>query len=201
MKKLQSLIMLAAGAAILFSSCNQSTGVSLTKRHYRKGYNVEIAGQRIKTKSQEPKISENERSELPEYASIQKTGEEYLKPNSVINEIDLTQNNSSTDLDKNNTNPVKKRKSIRLPHTPALASTFIKHIPELKKVFHKNQITTLNDDGDGHYHGGLIWTIIGILLAVWLISLLTGGWGLGGLIYIFLVVALVLILLRLLSVL
>jgi hypothetical protein len=48
--------------------------------------------------------------------------------------------------------------------------------------------------------GYLLWTIIAVLIIIWLISLLTGGWGLGGFIYVFLVVALVLLLFRILGI-
>ncbi len=57
------------------------------------------------------------------------------------------------------------------------------------------------DDGDYRMHSGLLWTIVLVFLILWLLSLLTGGWGLGGLLYLFLVVALVVILLRLLGIL
>lgn len=73
--------------------------------------------------------------------------------------------------------------------------TFAKIPAKLNTTFSKHKDTaTLNEEG----RGGLIWTIIVIVLILWLLGFLVGD--LGGLIHLLLVVALVLIILHLLGV-
>jgi hypothetical protein len=76
-------------------------------------------------------------------------------------------------------------------HPLKLVPAFEKRNVVVQKVASKKQ---------AEMHGGLLWTLVLILLVIWLLAMLTGGWGLGGLIYIFLVVALVILLLRLLGI-
>lgn len=68
---------------------------------------------------------------------------------------------------------------------------------EEKQVFTQKKSKLIAADRG---NGSFLWTIILVLLVIWLLAFLTGGWGLGGLIYLFLVVALVMLLLRLLGI-
>ncbi|NNM94984.1 MAG: lmo0937 family membrane protein [Bacteroidia bacterium] len=64
-------------------------------------------------------------------------------------------------------------------------------------------LNSITDDGDNHSRGdglSLFWLIILIILIVWAIGLLAGGFGLGGLINILLVIALILLILWLLRI-
>jgi len=198
MKNIFTLLTLFAVTSIFFSSCNQTTGISLTKRHYRNGYNLEVAGKRIKPATQkiipaEITIPENEMTEQPEYASVQTSGENYIKhkPLSLYGGTEKKQNISS--------------EKIKNKHSLKTASNLISIIKKITKMPSSLKNNTSENNGrvhameSEHGGGGLIWTIIVILLVLWLLSLLTGGWGLGGLLYLFLVVALILILLRLLG--
>ncbi|MES2139989.1 MAG: DUF5670 family protein [Bacteroidota bacterium] len=204
MKKLFTLIIFFVATSIFFTSCNQTVGISLTKRHYRSGYNLEVSGKPSKVKTAELETMENTSPEELEYASIQSSGENYIKPKPMSfidnssentikadNEANVVNNNGTGHLNKTTSKPLSKIISSvkRIAKTPFL----------LKHVISENEISFGKDD-DTRDKGGLIWTIIAVLLVLWLLSLLTGGWGLGGLLYLFLVVALVLILLRLLGV-
>ncbi len=203
MKKLFTLILFFVTTSIFFTSCNQTVGISLTKRHYRSGYNLEVSGKPSKVKTAEVETIENTAPEEQEYASTQSSGENYIKPKpmsftdnssentvKVDNEANVANNKGTTRLDKT---PSSKPSSKIVSSVKSIAKSPF----SFKKVF--SQIKTSVVDSD-HGGGSLIWTIIVVLLVLWLLSLLTGGWGLGGLLYLFLVVALVLILLRLLGV-
>ncbi len=191
-----------AAASILFSSCNQTTGISLTKRHYRNGYNLEVSGKPSKTtkkaaQSEEVAITETKTAEQPEYASVEtSSGESYIKHEPVsFNKQNSKKSETEAVAETKQITAKTAKKSSRFM---AAAKSAVKTPFALKRIMAENKAIAMADDARSG--GGLIWTIVGVLLIVWLISLLTGGWGLGGFIYIFLVVALVLILLRLIGV-
>ncbi len=196
-KKLTPVILLV-GSIVLFS-CGKQSGISLTKRHYRNGYNIEISGNENETKTYSRNM---EKKEKPEYAGL-KNGEQQqfeVKHSSTMYEkVDLSENSSAKGriikkVDEN------KRVYASIKGGQKIPTVSTMHRPSLRAthLLLDNKVTTSSDEG--HYYGGLIWTIIAVLLVLWLLSLLTGGWGLGGFLYIFLVVALVLIALRLLSI-
>jgi hypothetical protein len=202
MKKLQIYFILFISAAIFFSSCE----TSLIKRHYRKGYDFDFT-KKQKALTSESKFAKVE-SDLPVYASAQPSGKEYLKPHSLsplTNEVEINEfysptTDSKSEIKNSATHKTHEHTQIKKsntlpPNKKVTKFQELKNFSNLKKIISRH-----DDDVDVHYHGGLIWTIISVLLVLWLLSLLTGGWGLGGLIYIFLVVALVLILLRLLRI-
>ncbi|MFY9310702.1 MAG: lmo0937 family membrane protein [Bacteroidia bacterium] len=196
MKKIILLISTAIISAIIFNSCS-TTGVTLTKRHYRSGYNLEISSAQTKPAEkgkndvQPEAVSKPvEPVTEPEYASVSDNGEKsYLKHKPF-----------SFDL-KDNEQAESETSETKVEHKNVLqkmvkASTALTKVSTVKKTISK----TFKRADDSHSLGGLIWTLAGILLVLWLISLLTGGWGLGNFIHIFLVVALILVLLRLIHV-
>ncbi len=65
--------------------------------------------------------------------------------------------------------------------------------PQHKLLKHKKQFS--NSEGDAR---SLLWLLIVILLILWLVGIVAGGWGIGGLIHVLLVIALVLFILWLL---
>jgi hemin uptake protein HemP len=197
-------IFIAIGTILVsfFSSCNQPTGVSLTKRHYMNGYNLEISSKQAKPSKPTRFITSNiltpeiDRAEQTASSSLGTSGENYIKQDQLSflnNESGSSQNSTS------------RKGEIYVKHNGAVSKivSSIKMVAKkpfaFKQVFPENKIS-VRHDGDVRGGGGLIWTIIVVLLVLWLLSLLTGGWGLGGLLYIFLVVALILILLRLLRI-
>ena len=66
---------------------------------------------------------------------------------------------------------------------------------KMKDKFHPAQI--MSSDGDAH---SLFWIVITIIAILYLIALVSGGWGLGGAIHVLLVIALVLFILWLLRI-
>lgn len=202
MKNFLYLIIFFVVINIFFSSCNQS--ISLTKRHYRNGYNLEVSGKPSKAKTIEVETVENTINEQPEYASIQSSDENYIQPKPLSFKNDGSENPVKSNKEGNSDY---NKETIHINKTPAKPISKIvssvKRIAKtpfsLKQIISENR-TSLRNQDDTRGGGGLIWTIIAVLLILWLLSLLTGGWGLGGLLYLFLVVALILILLRLLRV-
>ncbi len=197
MKKVILLISSCFIVSIILTSCG-TTGVSLTKRHYRSGYNLEVSSAQTKSGSKAEKISEAQTPdetveavvETPveiQYASAGETNENsYIKHKPVsFNQKDVASAESGSKAGIS-----EKKESKKLISAVAKVSSIKNTINKTFKRAH-----------EGTNLGGLIWTIAVILLVLWLISLLTGGWGLGGFLHIFLVVALILILLRLLHVL
>ncbi len=188
--------------SIFFSSCNQ--GISLTKRHYRNGYNLEVSGKPSKAKTIEIETVENTSHEQPEYASIQSSDENYIQPKPLSFINNDSENKVKTDKEENTEN---NKGTIHVNTTPSKSISkvvsSVKRIAKtpfsLKHIISENKTSAQSQD-DTRGGGGLIWTIIVVLLVLWLLSLLTGGWGLGGLLYLFLIVALVLILFRLLRI-
>lgn len=204
MKKLFTLIIFFVATSIFFTSCNQTVGISLTKRHYRSGYNLEVSGKPSKVKTAEVETIENTAPEEQEYASIQSSGENYIKPKPMSFTDNSSENTVKVDNEANvanNKGAGHLNKTTSKPSSKIISSvkSIAKRPFSFKNVFSQIKTSVLNVDSD-HGGGSLIWTIIVVLLVLWLLSLLTGGWGLGGLLYLFLVVALVLILLRLLGV-
>lgn len=200
MKKLFHFIVFFVVTSIFFSACNQ--GVSLTKRHYRNGYNLEVSGKTSKAKTIEIETFENTSLEQPEYASIQSSDENYIQPKPLSFINNGSENTVTPDKEgnsENNKGTIQVNKTPSKPISKIVSS--VKRIAKtpfsLKHVISENKTSVRNQD-DTRGGGGLIWTIIAVLLVLWLLSLLTGGWGLGGLLYLFLIVALVLILFRLL---
>lgn len=204
MKSFFNVLILLAPACFFFS-CNNSTGVSLTKRHYRNGYNVEMAG-KIKNDNHHMVTNEftkpeKQKSEQPEYASIRVSDERDINNNHYSLNSGIKKNDAKVvlknmDQKSKNSSPSNKNVSKILTNT----GKFISKIPFASKIILPKIKATNHPNAAANDGGNLVWTIIGVLLVLWLLSLLTGGWGLGGLIYLFLVVALVLILLRLLRV-
>ena len=199
MKKLLLSTGAFLSAVIIFSSCG-STGVSLTKRHYRSGYNLEVSSAKT-TETKHVNVAEVPAKEVEtivverptEVASANSSNENSIikhKPFSFNSNYETTSEDSRTTAGENTGVAVK---GIKIKNV-------VKKVTAIREAVNLKQIINHKaEDGDRSL-GGLIWTLVGILLVVWLISLLTGGWGLGNFLHIFLVVALVLILLRLIHV-
>src|ERR1051325_6797921 len=180
MKKLYFLIMVLA-LAVLGTSCSHTLNLSLTKRHYRDGFYVDMGSK--KTSSQPVALLKHTPVPLSKEINTGSTRE----INTIPDEKQLANQEMNSSSEPSF--------SKEMPHTKTNTLLNPPRILKNKRALFRNQV--MKDDNDHVYW---LWTLVGILVVVWLILLLTGG-SLGGLIYIVLVVALVLVLLRLLSVL
>jgi hypothetical protein len=167
----------------LGTSCMQVGNLEITKRHYRKGLYIDLHTSHKTTpvtSALTPRAKEEGTVPGNRTVSAPETG--------VINEVEPNIPPSST------------LKTVSHELKPPVTDG---SIPLSKLLFKRKSFPSFYTGKFSDHEGGgyWLWTLIAILIVIWLISLLTGGWGLGGLIYIFLVVALVLLLLRLLSIL
>ena len=187
MKKLITPIILFISAIVLLSSC--SSKLSLTKRHYRKGYYVNNTH-----KHATPKINDDKKITINNPTITEPILEENVYAQPIIsNEIllsDATKNYSGNkELTQTQINYFKPKE---------LKQTLNANAPSIKKqLFQFNKLTKSSGERDAL---SLFWIVILVILILWLLGFLAGGFGLGGLINLLLVVALILLILWLLRV-
>ncbi len=194
MKKIIKYSSICLVISLLLTSCNSK--FSLTKRHYNKGYyfahaknttsnSLDVKSKKIEqipvVKSVEPKKALNI---LSEQITTNVVTPKKIEPSNLV----ITASNQKNKTFAKSHNTVN-TKSSTIFHQRILLE---KHIADSKKL---NRARS-NDDGYS-----LLWIIILVLLILWAIGLLGGGFGLGGLIYVLLVIALILLILWLLRIL
>lgn len=196
MKKIIYALFLVLTAAMVLSSCSsQLSTVSIEKRHYNKGYFVQM-----NKKYRSESVSGDIKTSVAEpVRSTQVTSEDAISEAIPAEETPAT----GTIAAGENKQAISKNLSASVAKSPApgnLKRSFTPNtLKELKEMKAASKRIISESKGNNN-NNGLIWTIIVILLLLWLLSLLTGGWGLGGLLYLFLVVAIVLIILKLLGI-
>jgi len=186
MKKINILNTIAVVAILLFSACNSNS--SLTKRHYSKGYHFShSSGKHSVAKASDKKaplkttdivvkpIEKNETTIAP----INPINNDLI----VSNEINYNKSNAK----KNVTKIVK-----RIPAINEVAPVI-----KVKKAIFERPSPAAASDSAGL---SLLWIVIVVLLVLWALGLLAGGFGLGGFINILLVIALILLILWLLRI-
>jgi hypothetical protein len=189
MKKLFTGISLFICTAILLSSCSQS--LSISKRHYKNGYYVDYSNKKT--------IKRN----TPE-----KT---YVEPTVVVATKNIDDAKTETkNYNSDNTSTIQKASQQSTHKSNSTATPFHTSLTETKintsKVYVKNkeQINnalkraTIVDEGNDVR--SLLWLVIVIVLILWLVGFLAGGFGLGPLINLLLLVALILFILWLLRI-
>src|SRR6185312_9721473 len=175
------------------SSC--SSNVSIVKRHYRGGYYVDYSK---KAPSVNYVTAKPERKPVvtsllsPELPGIP---EQYVATNNQIN---------STLIDV----PANKKVPFKSKHSVANA----KQLLTQPFAVAKNATPAIQNtpvfayEGSAGYDGGeraalsLLWIVIIVILILWLIGIIAGGWGLGGLINLLLIIAIILLVLWLLRI-
>jgi len=190
MKTLIKLFSICILASIAFASCKSST--SITKRHYNKGYYV-AHSKHLKTN---PKVSENSfivTANTPE--QVHDVMVEKVLPTKTIESISPMPNTelvTANEAPKNKSTAFKNFKnavhfkSVHLNHPSA----------EINKTnFESIPAGSGDDDDDGLSFFGFIVLLVIIL---WALGFFVGG--LGGVIHLLLVIALVLLILWLLRI-
>jgi hypothetical protein len=187
MKKLIPFGTVCILACMALSSCNSS--FEITKRRYNKGYYIDHSSKKeisFVTKEKTTQV----KNTTPSYPLQSLTGQKSMvsttipmsaKANTVITKIEKQGNKT---VIATNTRQIMNN----LPTTTETSS--------VQTV--SSTLNSITDDGDNHSRGdglSLFWLIILIILIVWAIGLLAGGFGLGGLINILLVIALILLIL------
>lgn len=192
MKKLLHFSSLCILAGLLLSSC--SSNVSIAKRHYRSGYYVDFSKKApsVNYASAKPE----RKAVLAPIASPELPGipEQYASAGTQLN-------TTLIDIPANKKAPLKVRHSVAnamqmltQPLTVAKSATqAIQNTP----VFSYDG--SAGDDAAGAALS-LLWIVIVVILIIWLLGLVAGGWGLGGLINLLLLIAVILLILWLLRI-
>lgn len=195
MKKVISFSAICILTSILFSSCKSN--LSVTKRHYNNGYYIaHSTGKHISlTPKEEVKIVQT-KTKKSLYAAQSQV--EQTTISGYSEKIPVTGNNvitasakkiQSKTISQKNAKQTLKHK-IKLIENPIAQ---LKHrLSETKKVSNDSS------DKDGL---SLFWIIILVILILWAIGFFEGGFGLGALINLLLLVALILFILWLLRIL
>jgi len=187
-RSLLSIAPVFFGLVIILSSCSNNIYSPITKRHYRKGFDINIAHRARpenarKTGKPEPSDAaisqqevQNEESNPSLYVSADEDFSQFVVPRKPI---------------ELNTPPAKVVEKTS-PAKPVIA----KVLKPVKKARKAIRATSHSDDEAL----SLLWVVIVVILIVWLVAILAGGFGLGGLINLLLLIALILLILWLLRV-
>ena len=192
MKKIITFGSIIIISIVLFSSCESN--MSITKRHYNNGYY--IANSKMKHDNNQKKI---------ETAIPTKT---ILSSNSIQNKIESNAINMdsvhNSFIDKNdmvasnNKMPGKTNTHNKIKNAVKQQAEILRHSAKQNKrnVFRKNKVK--DDSTDDAL--SLLWIVIVVILILWLVGFLLGGFGLGGIFNLLLLIALILLVLWLLRI-
>lgn len=187
MKKLLILIITCTLASIFFSSCKQ--GFSVMKRHYTDGYYVSHSGKKQTPAPQEKKETiALSKTKLPVYdhRDAKDAGQVPVlgKQNEKIASEPVTASTENMNPEKNKVHKQKANTSSQL--FPEKKTIHFYGIPDLRKIA----------NGSTHRDSlSFFWIIILIILIIWALGF---GLGVGDIIHLLLIVALVLLILWLL---
>jgi hypothetical protein len=192
MKNLLNSFAFSAIACIILSSCSN---LNITKRHYNKGYYIEY----IKHQQTKPQIENG--NEVRTNSAVTLSRISYPE-NHFINEPEFKPEPKSLkevimpryDKRPGNTHQT----SIGTVASPASNSNQSPVVQSQRPSFSEAS----QDRGEGGERAALslLWIVIVVILILWLIGILAGGFGLGGLINILLIIALILLILWLLRI-
>lgn len=193
--KVSSILVLTAG--IFLSSCSHVSTFSVTKRHYRPGYYVEYAG-KLPTPSKkqvehalpQPQINNAKVAIVP---VGQKQIAPYVFAKNEIKQSDKDISSSAAIVHSS------KSMGNALPASNESSSKPSQNSKLLTNVI-LNSTNSMSDDNGRRSGLSIFWIVILIILILWLLGFLSGGWGLGPLINVLLIIALILLILWLLRV-
>lgn len=168
----------------LFSSCKEISELSVAKRHYRNGLYVNAPVSRSNHKNSENTIINRDALKSIDIRQAKKADCSINDPDIIVQQPtepkgDLNHSKNKF-INYNKINPADNTSSFKTEPAPV-----------------SDVLNPLESEQEGPFLSTIIWYIIAILVLAWLISLITGGFGLGGLIYILLVIALILLIIKL----
>lgn len=197
---LYSIVMIISGS-ILLSSCNQGASFTLTKRHYAKGYYVDYTNKHEIEKPENIAVADKKESVVVPFMPLSPTTNNKVV---IANSRKILNNNNAnrsvSEVPKTNNKSLLSNVIKNASYKSVLSTITAAQILTKNKMQFENapqNITATKDEG-GHRAHSLFWTVILIILILWLIGILTGGFGIGVLINLLLLVALVLFILWLL---
>lgn len=193
---MQLNLFLLLALVISLSACTFHSGLTLEKRRYRNGFHFDFIaennGEKVKTETPEKKLPElmQEPSDIPLELLHQNPFSD-TAPSLALLENNVSMKSRSSGKRKME---IHFRRNVPLLKENGSFSRAQRYCPSFKFPNRKSLANTPREGGN------IVWTLVGILVLIWLLSMLTGGWGLGGLIYILLLAAVILAILKLLEV-
>jgi hypothetical protein len=193
MKQTSAKFLLFSILAALLYSCSTNNSIGITKRHYRNGYFIENP---VFVSSKKEKPSPASTAKIT--VATDNSTETREKSPTAENLTPYANPEISTDLSDSKAVPVLtegRHKSI------SAAKNVLPEIPFYKTISAKRTRSFLKmpDEGDHHFSlGGFLWFIIVLLLILFLLNFLL-SFNLGGLVYLILLIAVILLLFRLIG--
>jgi hypothetical protein len=184
--------------AVSLASCHT---LSVQKRLYQPGYSIDW-----KHKQRHQPATAPSKEQLSFSLAKQKNDSkaEELKPDAEANDLAITQPmtaaaTTATASQKSSVNRRSQKETIKSTRMSADHGHrgFVSPVPKVRELVQAN--LSLGSDGDSTGIGSVLWFIIVLLIVLWLLGLLVAD--LGGIIYLLLVLALILLVFRLLGVL
>ena len=193
MKNLITFFAICLISSILFSSCKSN--MSVTKRLYNDGYYISYNKGTQPVHSPKKEIIIQAKTDIPEVSD--QSNREQNTTDIYTEQQTITDNKVTATVNKNTQTKEISQQSPKqvLKHN---AKIFENPVAQIKQTLSRSKITSgttaVNDDLS------LLWVVILVLIILWALGLISGGFGLGGLINILLVIALILLILWLLRV-
>jgi len=190
MKKTFTQILMLSVIGLCLSSCSRFSNLSVTKRHYRGGYNIETYSLRNPSKIHETR-------ELEEKIPQSTITDQRVNQQNLAKLRSIAPETSARAISVKSVNhTVYPTENLQ----PAFRNSMKE--PEVNRsAFHKNTMVSMERkyEGEGrHGLGGILWFIVVLLLILFLLNFIL-TLNLGGLVYIILVIALILLLFRLIG--
>lgn len=187
-----TLILLIASIAI--TSCKNN--MSLTKRHYRKGYFVQHSNKPSTTNLKTIEAIKNK----PEILALKQTNAVSINQESVFANADIRNTNKINLTSGNNLAIIKNNYSNKI-FTNSVKNFIPINLKINNQKFNINKSKEIIKNDRGGDARSFFWTIILLIIIIWAIAVLLGGVSLGGgLINLLLLIALIFFILWLLRV-
>jgi len=201
MKKLITLSVICIIASLVFPSCKSE--VSVTKRHYTRGYYVAHGHKTVKSEISLKNKEKIVRFKTDKPSNVLQTKNKKDENVAVSNfyRIPVTNNSAYTASNEKKQSHSNSNQTIK----PLKNNSDVDESKSIEERFTdlKNDISTSKKSvraTHNHEEYSLLWIIIVVVLILWVLGFLAGGFGLGGLINLLLLVALILFILWLLKV-
>lgn len=187
MKSLLKLSLLLLITSLLFTSCNSK--LSLTKRHYSKGYYIaHNTGKHAKPSSMKKKEQTTPVYTVKINPNLKPIGSVTTVKKQDVLTTQATARSSKT------TNKVAVQNQEKILLYSDKTTPLITPLKNLREAY-----LSAHSDENHHRHHSLFWIIILVIILLWFFGYLA-GWGTGGLINLLLLIALILFILWLLRI-
>lgn len=194
MKKLFTYSTILIILSLLTISCSKKTNSAITKRHYKNGYYVNKFNKRHHVASKTVETKKTSEIEKTEPITTDLLVSNTIKTNKIESVVSKTEKRTSKQISY-------KPKSINYKNEPKSYISLNPGVHIINPIINKELKTTVKSSKSDNEEGrSLLWLIVVIILILWLLGFLVGGFATGGLIHLLLVVALILFILWLLRI-